>query len=54
MKRLNLIGLKVTIMGAALSISGPAVESGEMFLGGLALMLAGLFIRDKISEENER
>ena len=52
MKSLNLIGLKMTIMGAALTVCGLA--SPLCFYGGLALMFASLFVGDKIETEEKK
>ena len=47
-----MLGLKITIMGAALTACGLA--SPVCFYGGLALMLAGLFVGDKIHIEEKQ
>lgn len=46
------MGLKVTILGAALTVCGMAAPL--CFYGGLALMVAGLCIPDKIYSEEKR
>jgi len=49
MKKLNLRGLKLTIIGAALTVCGTA-DAFALFYIGLVLMIAGLFIGDQIEE----
>ena len=46
------MGLKMTIMGAALTVCGLA--SPVCFYGGAALMLASLFVGDKIHVEERQ
>ena len=45
------MGLKVTVMGAALTVCGTAAPL--LFYGGLVLMVAGLCIPDKVYEEQK-
>jgi len=52
MKKLNLRGLKVTVIGAALTVCGTA-DAPLLFYAGLVLMVASLFIGDKIDSEEK-
>ena len=52
MRELNLAGLKVTIMGAALTACG--LESPLFLYGGLAVMAVGICLRDRIYPEENR
>lgn len=52
MRKLNLRGLKLTIMGAAVTICGMA--DALLFYVGLVVMIVSLFVGDKIDTEEKK
>ena len=52
MKAFDLAGMKMTIMGAAVMISGAILDGYPLFLyGGLVLMAVGFIFEDRITIE---
>ncbi len=51
MRKLNLRGLKLTIIGAAVTICGMA--DALLFYVGLVIMIVSLFVGDKVNTEEK-